>query len=221
MKHLLYIFLLFPLFSGAQFYKITVENKILPHPLTRDSAVDQWDRSFPEYKQLNATARELLYWTNYSRENPKRFWDSAVSPILQVLPELRSSYSSSLERDLRKSTPLPLFRLNSILVSMAQEHAADIGSRHLPISHSSSGGMSFAQRFEASGLKTCGGENIGLGDDDMLLGLILLYIDYGLEAEGHRKALLNPAYTDIGIGASPYGTEPKIFYVQDFACSQQ
>lgn len=54
----------------------------------------------------------------------------------------------------------------------------------------------------------------------MVLALVLLYLDHGLDYPGHIRTLLNSDYTDIGIGVAAYGTTDSFFMVQDF-CSPQ
>lgn len=50
--------------------------------------------------------------------------------------------------------------------------------------------------------------------------LVLLYIDQGVPALGHRTALLNPSFTEMGIGISSYPAK-NVIVVQDFACKQE
>jgi len=218
-KHIFLFLSILPIFSFAQGYSVTLTQKKLPHPITIDSTVDNLDRSFSNYNQLNETGKELLYWTNYSRKDPKRFWDSAVAPILNALPELNGNSAKALQKDLYQITALPLFQLNTPLINMAQFHANETGKKQLPLSHNSADGSSFGERFSNAGLKNCGGENIAISDD-VLLGLVLLYIDYNLPDAGHRKNLLSEKFSIIGIGACPYGKTGNFFFVQDFACPQ-
>jgi hypothetical protein len=218
-KHFLFFYLFVPLISKAQSYSITLQQKSIPYPTVIDTSVENWDKSFTEYHLLAKDVQVLLYWTNYSRHNPKRFWDSVVSPIVKALPELNGESSSSLQKDLYKTQSLPLFNLNNLLVKMAQFHANEIGIKQLPISHDSPDGTNFAHRFSKFGLKNCGAENINTSDD-VLLGLVLLYIDYNMTEAGHRKNLLSQQFTDIGIGICNYGKSGNQFCVQDFSCPQ-
>jgi hypothetical protein len=218
-KHFLFLCFLVPVIAKSQSYSITLQEKSIPHPQLIDTTVDNWDNSFKNYSLLSKNAQSLLYWTNYSRRNPKRFWDSVVNPAIKILPELNGESSQSLQKDLYKTNTLPMFKLNSLLINMAQIHADEIGIKQLQISHNSPNGNTFADRFSKFGFKNCGGENIEVSDE-VLLGLILLYIDYNVPEAGHRKNLLSQQFTDIGIGLSNYGKSRNQFYVQDFACPQ-
>ena len=222
MKHLLWLlFILASVHAQSQLKNVVLEALAVPKPANIDTTVRNWDDAQKPFDKLNKQGKEFLYWTNYSRINPKRFWDSIVVPILETFPSLKSSYSESLKNDLYASKPLPLFRLNNNLVFTAQSHASDIGLKKGTPGHISSDGRTFSARLRAVGIKDCGGENVSLGDVDPILSLVLLYIDYGIPELGHRKSLLNPSYVETGIGVSLYGDTNSYFIVEDFSCSQQ
>jgi hypothetical protein len=217
-KLYLFFWLLLPFFSrGQTSFSMTLPDTPIPHPVVIDTAVDNWNHSFKSYTLLNPQEKELIYWVNYSRINPKRFWDSVVVPILKIIPDLKSGESQSLKQALYQSTLLPLFSIHPNLENMAKPEAAAIGKHAAAISHTSPDGKSFIQRFQENGFRSCGGENICLSDD-MLLGLVLLYIDLKVPESGHRKNLLSKEFTNIGIGSAKYGNTDNYFFVQDFAC---
>jgi hypothetical protein len=82
---LLVLILSFPLLSYSQISLIELEVRPVPEPGI-DSVVENWNRSQPGYDKLPLQAKKFLYWTNYSRNNPKKFWDSAVVPLLAIFP---------------------------------------------------------------------------------------------------------------------------------------
>lgn len=221
MKHLIILIIfLCPVILIAQVNSVQLEAKPVPKPTKLDTAVANWNARQPGYNTLNQQAKDFFYWTNYSRANPKRFWDSVVAPALKTFPNLQGSYTQSLKADLYASPGLPLFKLNPILLKTSQAHASDIGLKQAPPGHISTNGESFVDRVKSAGIVKCAGENISIGDVDPLLSLVLLYVDYGLPQLGHRKTLLNATYVETGIGVSPYGNTGNIFIVEDFACSQ-
>lgn len=182
-----------------------------------DPEVQRFNELQPGYYKLTSEQKEFYYYTNYSRVNPRRFWDSIVQGIVDDFPDFRSGYSESLKKDLYLISTLPLFDLNDSLVEMATWLANDNMQSGNP-SHTSSDGQDFSSRFKKSGVTSfCGGENLAWGSLTPLFALISLYIDRGLPQLGHRKALLNPLYTQIGI-AVVHGKKDDNFYVQDFAC---
>jgi hypothetical protein len=199
---------------------VVLEQRKISFNLSLDKEIEQWNNSFASYDMLSKEEKEILYWTNYSRKDPIRFWDSVMVPILTVFPQLRGKFASSLKIDLEASGPLPLFGLNDTLNSTAKGHALDIGMKTASISHTSTNGTRFAERLQNAGVRNCGSENMSLGSGDILMSIAMLYLDYGLEDLGHRKTLLNKEYIYIGVGATSYGNN-QLFFVQDFACNQQ
>jgi len=215
---LLYLVLL-PLFGSSQISTIWLKDKTVPVPKTVDSTILHWNAQEPGYSKLSEPVKQWFYWTNYARKNPRQFWDSAVAPIIKAFPELSGKYSASLKEELFKGETLPLFSLNPILIRTAQSHATDIAISNNKPSHSSSNGDDFAFRMKKAGIIHCAAENISLGNHSILLSLVLLFLDIDLPALGHRKNLLNPNFSDLGIGVSVL-KDGSLFSVQDFSCSQ-
>ncbi len=185
-----------------------------------DKSVSVFNEKQAAFPQLNQQAKTLYYWTNYCRKNPRRFWDSIMVPVLQEHPTWLSAYTKSLQQDLYNTPPLALLSLNRELIKIAQEHANDIGLKGAKISHNSTDGRSFFDRFRQTGLKNCGGENLAYGNKDPLLALIDLLVDEKVVDLGHRKAILSKQYNLIGLGVSFISDTKTLFSVQDFACQQ-
>lgn len=171
--------------------------------------------------RLNNQEKELLYWMDFARKYPKRFYNEIVYPYLKTYPELmkQKKYVASLRNDLYKSNPLPLLVINERLFAMAQEHATDVKKHNNPsIAHSSSAGLNFQQRAKQFGLDVCVGENLSYGASSVLMQLVLLYLDVDMPNLGHRKNLLNPIYSNIGVALVDLDNN-EIFFVQDFSCT--
>jgi hypothetical protein len=218
-KVLVACLLLFPLFCFSQISSIDLVVKPVPKPAGRDTAADNWNLRLPAYHTLSDRAKDVLYWTNYCRSNPQRFWDSVISPILVAFPNLNGPESKSLKTDLLKAGPLPMFVLNDALLKTSLDHATDISRKPSPPSHNSTNGTDFGTRMKRAGIHTCASENISIGYQEVLMSVVLLYLDIGLPEMGHRKTLLNPTLTEIGIGCTNYGKD-QVFIVEDFACTQ-
>jgi hypothetical protein len=195
-----------------------LEVKELPQPPVRDVSIDQYLSRFPT--TLNSTQREWFYWTNFSRSNPKRFWDSVIAPILEIHPNFRNSYVTSLKEDLYKASPLPLVKPNDFLFKTAQQLATKLAEKKVMPSHTDPSGVTFQERMETAGIKRCAGENISFGPPNTLMMLVLLYVDEGVPGLGHRKTLLNSSYVEMGVGIGAY-PEGKYMIVTDFACDQK
>jgi uncharacterized protein YkwD len=175
---------------------------------------------FPEASQLSAQQKQWFYWTNYSRENPRRFWDSVVAPLIATFPSLNNSYSASLKKELYSAPSLPLLKPNTVLAKAAFRLSRELADHKAPPSHTSPSGATFAIRMKEADIKLCAGENISFGPDNTAFMLVLLYIDEGVPEMGHRKTLLNPAFVEMGVGISSY-PDNKVMVVQDFACLQK
>ena len=71
---LLLSLVLFPLSIFCQTSTVTLQVKPINFPKVRDQEVEQWNHKQPEFAKLDDNAKEFLYWTNYSRINPSRFF---------------------------------------------------------------------------------------------------------------------------------------------------
>jgi hypothetical protein len=219
LRSVLVLLLIFPLLSYSQMSMIELEVRPIPEPHI-DSVVENWNRSQPGYDKLPLQAKKLLYWTNYSRNNPKKFWDSAMVPLLAIFPPMNKQEAQSLKTDLLRAGSLPMFKLNDALINTAQLHASDIGNKKAALSHTSTNGTDFGSRMKKAGIKFCANENISLSSQSILLSTALLYLDIGLSSLGHRKTLLDPNLREIGVGSALYHPD-QYFLVQDFACLQK
>ena len=219
-KHFLILAFLLPFISFGQ----TIGNTSLPDeefpslPL-RDEKVDAYLGQFPEIQAMSKLKQEWFYWTNYSRSNPRRFFDSVVDPLLRALPQLKTANSSTLKTELYKSPVLPFLKPNLDLTKTAQQFVDEMSTKNAHPSHTSPSGSTFQSRMKTLNIKQCAGENISWGKPNTVLMLVLLYIDEGVMDLGHRASLLNPSFTEMGIGYNTY-TDGKFMVVQDFACDQ-
>lgn len=220
LKLIIIVLLLFPFFVQSQIGSVVISgNKVIPKPVVLQKKIDSLNRSNSYYLLLNSAEKELFYWMNYSRSNPKEFWDSCVLPILEQFPNLKGDNSKSLEKDLAKAGTLPLYSLNKSLIGTAQKHALD-NMNQGQINHKSADGKQFDQRMREIAIKRCASENLSSGPSNMLFSLILLNLDIGVPNTGHRNCLLTANFTELGLGARSK-TGETFFICQDFACNQQ
>ena len=197
---------------------LTLRDKPFEYKPAIDSALYKSISSANAFTLLSQTERESLYWLNYFRANPRRFWNTVMKEFLLQFPEAKSSFTRSLEADLMKAPQtLPLLLPDSGLIRMATAHAADIKQRKGIISHTSADGRNFVQRIQAAGRYTCGAENIFNGTFNGLESLIALLIDQGVADKGHRLNLLDPRFQLVGLSFISF-KEGKGILVQDFAC---
>jgi uncharacterized protein YkwD len=95
----------------------------------------------------------------------------------------------------------------SRLTSAAQDHATDM-ARNDYFSHTSRDGRTFSDRLRATGLSfRTGGENIARGQRTATE-----VVQAWMSSAGHRRNILNCAFTRIGVGYDSRGNH----WVQDF-----
>jgi hypothetical protein len=182
----------------------------------QDTAVSGPLQRQPGFSQLPERSKELYYWTNLARTNPRLFLDKYVQPFLEQFPEVRSQESRSLVDQLTSMENLGILLPSPMLVLSAADHAEFLAEKGT-LSHTGRGGKNFPQRMKELGITDCAGENVFDGQDDALLAIILLLIDRGVPGLGHRKALLNPAFRVAGMGVS-YMKGHRLVLAQQFAC---
>lgn len=200
----------------CQFSQTILENKIVRKPINRIAFVDSFNKVQPLYASLTNEEKEIVYYINVARSQPKYFWDSVVVPILTVFPNLVGSNSKSLYKDLMQKGSLPMFSLHHSLMNAAKFHSDDMAKTGL-FSHSFSNGTNFIERLQSFGIKnTYAAENISMGQQSIIQSIVLLYLDIGIPDLGHRKTLLSTNYTLIGVGYT--ATKDGSFYItQDFS----
>jgi hypothetical protein len=219
-KQLLLIILLLPAISWAQHFSTsTIQLKPMPNMPLRQAGIEAYLKATPGFNSLSPEAKDWFYWTNYSRVNPREFYDSVVVPVLKTFPNLQSSYTNSLKRDLYAATPLEMVHPSALLAKLAQTHADELRASKSTPSHTSPSGITFQTRMTNANVKNCAGENISYGPLNTVLALVFLYIDQGIPDMGHRKTLMSSAYTQMGVGISVY-PDGSYMVVQDFSCNQ-
>jgi uncharacterized protein YkwD len=171
---------------------------------------------------LNASQleKDFIYWTNFSRLYPVSFRDSVLIPFLKEQPSTNGKEAKQLIADFSRGETLPILIPDNRLTNTSAEHALDLSKRKGVISHQSKDGKSFYQRMKIAGVIACSGENISLGQEDQLIALLLLYLDIGLSDAGHRKNLLNPRFTYMGVSVQKLKGGDQFITVQDFRCAQ-
>lgn len=220
-KRFLLLAFLFPALAFSQHMGTTsLDFKGMPTLPAIDVNVNGFLSQYSETNSLTTIQKEWFYWTNYSRTNPRRFWDSIVSPLIKAYPTLNIANAKSLKDDLYNACSLPMLAPSLLLDKTANSLAKDLAARKASPSHTSPSGITFQDRMKSAGIKRCAGENISFGPWNSILMLVLLYIDEGVQDTGHRKSLLNAEYQEMGIGVGAYPNN-NFLIVQDFGCTQK
>ncbi len=146
----------------------------------------------------------------------------ALAPSLSArIPAMGVSYLPELERaiyhftnEVRQRNGVPPLRWENCLRDVARAHSADMLVRNY-FSHNSPEGTSPHERIRA-GCRfpmSMTGENIWMGSGypaGNVRQLARLIVDNWMASPGHRKNLLHPEYTDIGVGVAAGGREVRV-----------
>lgn len=180
----------------------------------------------PDYKALAAeVAREI----DALRANPRAY--------AAHLKALRRRYSGKLLRldgrdpirtkegkkpleeaikRLERAKPLGALTWEAGLARAAGDHARDIGKRGV-VDHFGADGESPVDRVARHGvLQGRGGENIAVAFAEARLVVVYLLIDDGIADRGHREALLDGRYDQVGVACGPHRVYRHVC-VMDFA----
>jgi uncharacterized protein YkwD len=213
--------LLFSFFLNSQpFSSVLLEDKpFVPLAKINQGLLKRLEES-PIFLNASKPEKDFIYWTNFARLYPRSFCDSVLIPFLKEQPSAKEVEANQLINDFYKLGELPLLFPDIILSQSSKEHAIDLSTRKGEISHRSKDGKTFFQRMKIAGVKTCSGENISMGQEDQLIALLLLYLDIGLPDAGHRKNLMNPRFTIMGVSVQKLKGESQFIAVQHFGCPQ-
>lgn len=162
--------------------------------------------------------QSVLNYINEMRANPREFYYKYVEPYIQQKKgRFTTQYTRSLKKDMLSSPALPLFTENDVLENTATQQGNYLARfKGQRLTHDQ-GNLDFAGRMEKAGLH-CLAENLYTDDDPDPLNMVLdLLIDQGIPSFGHRKNLMSPMYTQIGIiNTTPKGG--RTIVVMDFGC---
>jgi uncharacterized protein YkwD len=146
----------------------------------------------------------------------------AVAPAPDARPPAAGiSYPYELERaiyqftnEVRQKNHVPTLSWDNSLRDVARGHSADMIVRHY-FSHETPDGGTFDQRIRA-GYRVpfaAAGENIWMSKNRPptdFKQLARIVVDNWMSSPGHRTNLLNPKFTDIGVGVATNGSEIQV-----------
>jgi uncharacterized protein YkwD len=138
-----------------------------------------------------AEEKRVIELCNIARTEPKRFADEYAAPWIDSTGK-KTAYTNSLLRTLRSMKPVGALAFNETLKETAATHAKKSGNTGA-VGHNGK-----KQRFKQSGF-TYWGENCSYGYDDAMDIVMQLLIDQNIKSLGHRKNILNPKFTHIGV----------------------
>ena len=165
---------------------------------------------------LSEQEKQVIFLCNLARMDGALF---AATYLAQHTPNDPSNwYIASLYRDLQSIKGRQPLYPDRRLYATAAYHAADMG-RSGRTGHTSSDGTDFADRVYGSlGEKTYIAENCSYGyNNDQAINIVVqLLVDANVPSLGHRKNILNPDLSAIGVAIAPHATY-EYMCVMDFA----
>jgi hypothetical protein len=180
-----------------------------------DSIV-QIAKDIKNLKIYSPQEKEVFLWTNLSRMAPKEFalmLDDYIST--SELYKKNNPYVISLKKDLLKASPILLpFKTHPTLKKVALSHA-EYGKRTGQYGHQNIQKRYMLVNKEMKHLTYA--ENCGYHDENALDAFISLLIDEGIRDVGHRKNILDPDLTHMGVAILPLKSINDLILIQSFS----
>lgn len=200
------------LFSIVNSWNIRAQNDLLS--LWPDSTLAKAN-SAEAINYMSQEEKLAVYYTNLVRINPPLFANTYLKDYLKANNIKKDQDVKGLIDDLEAAPRMNPLLPNERLTEMARKHAIDMGTTGRT-GHSSSNGDTFRNRSEKfEQYFSAINENCNYGNDKGMDAVIDLLIDRKVPNAGHRKNILDPEMTDIGIAIEPH-SRWRYNFVQDF-----
>jgi len=149
---------------------------------------------------LSEDEKKVVFYTNLVRMNPKLFAETYLQQYLDSAEVEKSSYVTSLKKDLASAKKANALVPLKELYESAESHAIKMGTS------GREGHADYDKRLKKVEKKYSEytGENCDYGFQNPLDILIDLLIDEGVSGYGHRKNILNSTYYYIGVSIQPH-----------------
>jgi len=174
-----------------------------------NSSLSGWDKNV--LKQANTAAgitylsdeeKKLIFYTNLCRLNPKLFCQTVLTDYLKNNPDqqVEQSFLNNLKNQLSTTKPCEALVPDQQLCEIAKNFAKKMGEQ------GKTGHADFQTRMKPVMAKYNRiGENCDYGNAIGLDAFMHLLIDKSDPVNlGHRKNLLDPAFTSIGVSEQPH-----------------
>ncbi|MEX2595427.1 MAG: CAP domain-containing protein [Salibacteraceae bacterium] len=197
------IFISIEAFSQEDFFKLWPDSTITKANSAKD--VDY----------MNREEQQAVFYTNLVRLNPPLFAETFLIDYLKANGIKKDKEIKALINELEKTSRMAQLQASEKLTSLARRHAKDMGETGRT-GHNSSDGKSYAQRMdEFESNFNAINENCNYGNESGVDAVIDLLIDRKVPNAGHRKNILTPEMTHIGVAIEPH-RRWRYNMVQDF-----
>jgi uncharacterized protein YkwD len=135
--------------------------------------------------------------------------DPPAQPEFKMTPREKAVVElTNLER---KKEKLPPLKPNPLLFKIARQHSANMAKQG-KMEHVLDGKTPFQRILKGGYEYRYAGENIAEADKDYSAKEI---VEDWMKSEKHRKNIMNPKFTEIGVGIIP-GKKDLLYYTQVF-----
>ena len=154
--------------------------------------------------QMSPDEKDVLYYINLVRINPKKFESEVLNPFLKENKKYTRKYIKSLRKDLKNSNKLTPLNYTDELFKFAKHHAKTTGKKG-KTGHQSVSLKGYKARTKKL-LKNYSvvGENIHYGQKQPKTIVLELLIDDGIKGVGHRKNILSSEYKYASVSIQPH-----------------
>ncbi len=173
---------------------------------TQLSAQGKWDpliikkaHSAKDAEYMSQQEKAVIYYTNLARLDPKTFLKNIAKPYIDSTDE-KNGYTASLLKTLGSVAPMSPMEPNKDLFLIAKPHALNFGKT------GKTGHDNLKKRFEKY-MRSCNcriSENADYGYDKAIDIVMHLLIDTDIKDLGHRKHMLDPKLTKVGVSIQPH-----------------
>jgi uncharacterized protein YkwD len=193
---------------------VLVSLSLLPAGLFSEPAAEKAEVAYPPYQMA------VLSEVNFARTDPAAYAQQRLAG------EFRMKKDNGAYSQLLKTKALPALNLNPLLTRAADSYAKFLAEKNR-MGHNERG-TPFKRMEEEGYSYKAAGENIACGsfpgmnadetpEEAAVIFVKQWIVDSGVPSLGHRKNILSPLFTEIGVG---FGRNPRSAYVnytvQDF-----
>jgi uncharacterized protein YkwD len=168
-----------------------------------------------KFSAMSQQEKDVVLLTNLVRKDPKKFSEVFIDAYVANSEFYESSnpYVISLKRDLQTRKPTAVLQVHNTLNKTAREHAVYCGTSGHMGHHGFDGRSKTAAKVLHHQLF---GENCGYVRTEALDFVMDLLIDESIRDVGHRKNILHPKFTTIGVSIQPF-KKGEFCLVQQFS----
>lgn len=218
MKQKIFKYLLLTGFLACSFFITSFQQDDAPKQWGKNPMIG-WDRSIIDQANTGKNAdyltndeRRIILYTNMARLQPKKFGETFLdyyykkNNLFVVTPQF-----TSLKEELSKAAPANALQPDKVLYDAAHSFAVKMGQE------GKTGHEDFQNRMKEALTKyTKVGENCSYGDTGTMDCVVRLLIDDADPTRlQHRKNVLDPDFTSIGVSIQPHKVY-KLNYVLEY-----